>query len=157
MKRWLLIAGRLTLAGIFLYAGYEKFRAPWLQFAISVDSFKAVPDSWIEPIARTLPICEILLGVALLSSLLARWFSLIATLLLTLFLSVGIRAYAKGLQVDCGCFGAGKSEGIDAKWFAEHGAMVALALAVTVGYFLMARKRRYRDASRAYSQPVLEL
>ncbi len=36
MKRWLLIAGRLTIAGIFLYAGYEKVREPWLQFAISV-------------------------------------------------------------------------------------------------------------------------
>jgi uncharacterized membrane protein YphA (DoxX/SURF4 family) len=155
MKRGLLIAGRLILAGIFLYAGYEKFREPWLQFAIAVDSFKAVPDSWIEPIARTLPVGEILLGIALVSSVLARWFSLIATLLLTLFLSVGIRAYAKGLQVDCGCFGSGKSDGIDAMWFAEHGAMVALALAVTVGYFLMARKPKYSD-ERAYSAPALE-
>jgi uncharacterized membrane protein YphA (DoxX/SURF4 family) len=121
MKRWLLIVGRLTVAGIFLYAGYEKVRQPWLQFAVSVDSFKAVPDTWIEPIAVTLPWCEIALGIALLTGIFARWFSLIATLLLTLFLSVGIRAYAKGLQVDCGCFGAGQSGGIDAKWFAEHG------------------------------------
>jgi uncharacterized membrane protein YphA (DoxX/SURF4 family) len=147
MKRWLLIAGRITLAGIFLYAGYEKFRAPWLQFAISVDSFKAVPDTWVEPIARTLPLSEILLGVALLSGVLARWFSLFTTLLLTLFLGVGIRAYAMGLQVDCGCFGAGKSAGIDARWFAEHIAMVALGLAVTVGYFLKARKPRYSGAA----------
>jgi uncharacterized membrane protein YphA (DoxX/SURF4 family) len=142
MKRWLLIAGRLIIAVIFLYAGYEKVREPWLQFAISIDSFKVVPESWLEPLARTLPWCEIALGMSLLPGILSRYFALIATLLLTLFLSVGIRAYAKGLQVDCGCFGAGNSGAIDAKWFAEHLAMVALALAVTVGEFLRSRSAR---------------
>ena len=139
MKRWLLIAGRLIIAVIFLYAGYEKVREPWLQFAIAIDSFKVVSESWLEPLARTLPWCEIALGISLLPGILSRYFALIATLLLTLFLSVGIRAYAKGLQVDCGCFGAGNSGVIDAKWFAEHVAMVALALAVTVGEFMRTR------------------
>jgi uncharacterized membrane protein YphA (DoxX/SURF4 family) len=145
--RWLLIGGRLGIAVMFLYAGYEKVRQPWLQFAISVDSFKAVPDTWVEPIARILPWGEILLAVALISSLFARWFALIATLLLTLFLSVGIRAYAKGLQVDCGCFGAGSSHGIDAKWFLEHVGMVALGVAVTAGYFYLARRPGYRASA----------
>jgi uncharacterized membrane protein YphA (DoxX/SURF4 family) len=139
MKRWLLIAGRLIIAVIFLYAGYEKVREPWLQFAISIDSFKAVPESWLEPVARILPWCEIALGISLLTGILSRYFALIATLVLTFFLSIGIRAYAKGLQVDCGCFGAGNSGAIDAKWFAEHVAMVALALAVTVGEFMRRR------------------
>jgi uncharacterized membrane protein YphA (DoxX/SURF4 family) len=141
MKRWLLIAGRLIIAVIFLYAGYEKVREPWLQFAIAIDSFKVVPESWLEPLARTLPWCEIALGISLVPGILSRYFALIATLLLTLFLSVGIRAYAKGLQVDCGCFGAGNSGAIDAKWFAEHVAMVALALGVTVGEFMRKRTR----------------
>lgn len=141
MKRWLLIAGRLTIAGIFLYAGYEKVREPWLQFAISVESFKAVPDSWIQPIARILPWGELALGLSLLTGIMTRWLALIATLLLTLFLSVGIRAYALGLIVDCGCFGTGNGGAIDAKWFAEHIAMLALGLGVTIGAFLMARSR----------------
>jgi uncharacterized membrane protein YphA (DoxX/SURF4 family) len=145
----LLILGRLILAGIFLYAGYEKARAPWLQFAISIESFKVVPETWLEPLARLLPWCEIALGIALLSGLLARWFSLIATLLLGLFLSVGIRAFAKGLQVDCGCFGAGTNGGIDAKWFAEHGAMVALGLAVTIGAFAIARVPKHEPLTTA--------
>ena len=142
MKRWLLIAGRLIVAVIFLYAGYVKVRQPWLQFAISIDSFKAVPETWLEPLARLLPWCEIALGISLLPGILSRYFALIATLLLTLFLSVGIRAYAKGLQVDCGCFGAGNSGAIDARWFAEHVAMVGLALAVTVGEFMRVRAAR---------------
>jgi uncharacterized membrane protein YphA (DoxX/SURF4 family) len=145
--RWLLLAGRLIIAGIFLYAGYQKVKEPWLSFAVSVDEFKAVPDTWVQPIARILPWGEIALAIALISGVLTRWFALIATLLLTLFLSVGIRAYALGLQVDCGCFGAGRHGGIDAEWFVEHVAMVALALAVTIGAFMMSA--RHRTASHA--------
>lgn len=140
MKRWLLLAGRLALAAIFLYAGYEKVREPWLQFAISVESFKLVPDGWLEPIARILPWCEIALGLAILiPGFLARWSSLILTGMLSFFLFIGVRAYAKGLTVDCGCFGAGHSGAIDATWFTEHVAMLALGLAVTGGEFLKGR------------------
>jgi uncharacterized membrane protein YphA (DoxX/SURF4 family) len=138
MKRWLLIAGRLGIAVIFLYAGIAKVREPWLQFAVSIESFKIVPESWLEPLARDLPWCEIALGIALIPGILARWFSLIATGMLAWFLFIGIRAAAKGLTVDCGCFGSGGG-GIDAKWFAEHVAMLALGLAVTAGEFLRTR------------------
>ena len=134
MKRWLLIAGRLGIAVIFLYAGIAKVREPWLQFAVSIESFKMVPESWLEPIARILPWCEIALAIALLPGILARWFSLILTGMLAFFLFIGIRAYAKGLAVDCGCFGSGGGA-IDAKWFVEHAAMLALGLAVTAGEF----------------------
>lgn len=157
MKRWLLIAGRLAIAGIFLYAGYEKAREPWIQFAVSVDEFKAVPDSWIQPIARTLPWSEIALAIALISGILTRWFALIATMLLALFLGVGIRAYALGLTVDCGCFGAGHSGGIDAMWFVEHVAMLALGAAVTVGAFLMARTPKPETVRRAAENRVPDL
>src|ERR1700741_2498269 len=105
---WLLIAGRLGLAVIFLGAGIAKVREPWLQFAVSIESFKIVPDSWLEPIARILPWCEIALGaLLLLPGFLARWLSLIATGMLAWFLFIGIRATVKGLTVDCGCFGSG--------------------------------------------------
>jgi uncharacterized membrane protein YphA (DoxX/SURF4 family) len=140
MKRWLLVAGRLGIAGIFLYAGIAKVREPWLQFAVSIESFKIVPETWLEPIARILPWCEIALAIALLTGILSRWFSLILTGMLAWFLFIGIRAYAKGLAVDCGCFGSGGG-GIDAKWFAEHVAMLTLGLAVTAGEFLKARSR----------------
>ncbi len=139
MKRWLLIAGRLGIAVIFLYAGIAKVREPWLQFAVSIESFKIVPDTWLEPLARTLPWVEIALGAALLlPGILARWLTLIASGMLAWFLFIGVRAYAKGLTVDCGCFGAGGGS-IDAKWFVEHAAMLALGLGVTAGQFLGTR------------------
>jgi uncharacterized membrane protein YphA (DoxX/SURF4 family) len=146
----LLIAGRLAIAVIFLYAGIAKVREPWLQFAVSIESFKIVPESWLEPLARDLPWCEIVLGIALIPGILARWFSLIATGMLAWFLFIGIRAVAKGLTVDCGCFGSGGGA-IDAKWFVEHAAMLALGLAVTAGEFLRSRSpRRAADSGLAH-------
>jgi len=44
-----------------------------------------------------------------------------------------------GLTPDCGCFGAGGGDMLGPKWFAEHGAMVLLALAVSFGGFIQSR------------------
>jgi uncharacterized membrane protein YphA (DoxX/SURF4 family) len=140
MKRGLLIAGRLILAGIFIYAAYAKLRDPWLQFAISIDSFKIVPENYLEIMARALPWCELALGIALLSGIFVQWFGLIAALLLGTFLGAAVRAYSMGLQPDCGCFGAGGGDMLGPKWFAEHGAMVLLALAVSFGGFVASRR-----------------
>ena len=139
MRRGLVIAGRLIVAGIFLYSGYAKLREPWLQFEISLESFKALPEYMLEPIARVMPWLEVALGIALLTGILARWFALIASLLLAVFVGAAARAYAMGLVVDCGCFGSG-GDPLGPKWFAEHGGMLALAAAVTVAAFLETRR-----------------
>ena len=136
--RWLVIAGRRGLAVIFLWAGIAKVREPWLQFAVSISEFKVVPEAWLEPIARVLPWAEIALGIVLIPGILARWFALITTGMLAWFLFIGIRAKVLGYSVDCGCFGSGHGS-IDAMWFVEHAAMLALGLFVTAGEFLRRR------------------
>ena len=146
MKRWLLIAGRLALAGIFLYAAIAKLRQPWLQFAISIEGFKIVPDNLLEPMARILPWLEVIAGVGLLVNVLAGWAALATTLMLVLFNTAGIWAYAKGLQVDCGCFGAGAGDPIGPTWFAEHIGMLLLALLVTIGCFQRGARRAAEPA-----------
>ena len=139
--RWLLIAGRLALAVIFLWAGIAKVREPWLNFSISINEFQVVPETWLEPLARILPWVEIALGVALIPGILGRWFSTIVTGMLAWFLFIGIRAKVLGLSVDCGCFGSGHGT-IDAMWFVEHAAMLALGGAVMTGEFLKKRTPR---------------
>jgi uncharacterized membrane protein YphA (DoxX/SURF4 family) len=138
MKRPLLkiglLAGQVALAAIFIYAGYAKLREPWVQFAVSLSTFKLLPDNSLEPLAKFLPWAELALGIAILSGILLRWSALIASLLLTLFFAVLIRSYAMGLQVDCGCFGSGESA-LGPLRLAEEAAMLALALAVTIAAF----------------------
>jgi len=140
MKRVLLLIGQVILAAIFIYAGYAKLREPWLQFAVAISTFKLVPDSALEPMAKYLPWAELALGLSILSGILLRWSALIASLLLTLFFAVLIRSYALGLQVDCGCFGSGESA-LGPLRLAEEAAMLALALGVTIGAFRSAAFR----------------
>jgi uncharacterized membrane protein YphA (DoxX/SURF4 family) len=142
MKRALLLIGRLILAGIFLYAGYAKLREPWPNFAGSLFTFKLLPDEALEPLAKTIPWCEVALGIALLSGIWLRWFATIASIVLIVFLSVLVRSYAIGLAVDCGCFGSG--EPLGPKTLMRDSTMLLLALAVTIGAFRMhANRRRY--------------
>ena len=137
MKRWLLVIGRLILGVIFVYAAYAKLRAPWIEFAGSLAAFQLLPDNLLEPIARTLPTFELILGLALISGIWQRWFSLLASLLLLLFFSVMVRSYAMGLQIDCGCFGPG--EALGPKTLVRDFTMLALAAAVTIGSFRLKR------------------
>src|SRR4051812_13518230 len=111
MKHKLLIAGRLILGAIFVYAAWAKLRAPWIEFAGGLNAFELLPEATLEPIARTLPWAELLLGLGLISGIAQRWFGLIASLLLTLFFTVMVRSYVVGLKIDCGCFGPGDALG----------------------------------------------
>lgn len=138
-KLWLLI-GRIILAGIFLAAGIAKLREPWLQFAVSINSFKIVPDNLLEPIARWLPWFEVVLGLAILSGIRLKWTSTLATLVLAGFLSLLIRSWAMGLEVDCGCFGSG--EPLGPKAIARDSLMLFLSAAVMFGAFRLSSARQ---------------
>lgn len=128
-----LIVGRLILGAIFVVAAYMKLKAPWVEFAGALNAFELLPEWALEPMARTLPWAELLLGIGLISGLLQKWFALIASLLLGLFFSVMVRSYIAGLKIDCGCFGPGDALG--PKTLARDFSMLALAVAVTVGSF----------------------
>lgn len=146
---WLLL-GRIALAAIFLAAGIAKLREPWLQFAVSINSFKFVPDNLLEPIARGLPWLEVVVGVAVLSGIRLKWTSLLATAILGGFLALLLRSWALGLDVDCGCFGSG--EPLGPKAILRDSLMVALGLAVTVAAWLAANKLSTSSAKRLNSE-----
>ena len=139
IKRVLLIAGQVILAAIFIVAGYAKLREPWPNFAVSINSFKMVPETWLEPMARYVPWAELLLGLAILSGFLLRWSALIASLVLTVFFAVLIRAWSLGMQVDCGCFGSGEGP-LGPLRLAEEALMLAVGVAVTIAAFRRAAR-----------------
>src|SRR5947209_20387060 len=60
------MALRIALAGVFLYAGYVKLRDPWQLFAASIASYEIVPMKVGEIIAKSFPWFEIALGAGLL-------------------------------------------------------------------------------------------
>jgi uncharacterized membrane protein YphA (DoxX/SURF4 family) len=107
-----------------------KLREPWALFAMAIDSYQALPMWAVEAVARTLPYAEALLGVLLIAGLWRSFSTVSASLLLTVFFVLMVRALAKGMHIDCGCFGPGER----LSWITllRDGALLAGSLFVTV-------------------------
>jgi uncharacterized membrane protein YphA (DoxX/SURF4 family) len=106
MGPWLATAGRLVLGGIFLVAGALKVPDPAAAVR-AVRAYRLLPEPVVAPVAFGLPVLEIAVGVALLLGVFLRSAAIAAAVLLVVFL-VGVgSAWARGLQIDCGCFGNG--------------------------------------------------
>jgi putative oxidoreductase len=137
--RIFLLLIRLALGGIFIYAGYAKLRDPWELFALGISSYNILPLSMVEFVARTLPWFEVLLGLALIVGIQLRYSSTVCSLLLLVFFGLLIRAYVKGMEISCGCFGAGGGA-ITWRELLRDGSMLAGSLLMTAMAFLRQRK-----------------
>lgn len=140
--RRLFMAARILLGAVMIVAAYMKLRVSWLVFAGSISQYNLLPDTWLEPVAKTLPWFELALGVFLVAGILTRWAGLLNSLLLGLFFGVMVRSYAAGLKIDCGCFGPG--EALGPKTLLRDGALLALSIGVTIAAFRSRRKSRRR-------------
>jgi uncharacterized membrane protein YphA (DoxX/SURF4 family) len=148
----LLLLGRLVLAVVFLFAAYVKLKpqgaSSWsivsvrtslTMFALEVDSYQLLSPPAVTFVANTLPPFELVLGLWLLGGIALRYSSLATTLLLGGFFTVMVRSYIRGLDINCGCFGPG--ERLGPRTLVRDGSLLALALAVTIGAFLIRRRR----------------
>lgn len=103
---WLSTAARLILGGVLLVAGSLKVIDPQSSVA-AVRAYELVPG-WLErPIGWGLPFLELGLGLLLIAGLLTRQAAVVAGLLIVVFLIAVVSAAARGLSLDCGCFGGG--------------------------------------------------
>ena len=129
---------RVVLGAIFLYAGIIKLKDPWELFALAISSYQILPLKAVELVARTLPWAEVLIGVMLIAGVGLRIAASACSLLLLVFFALMIRAYAKGMEISCGCFGQG--EVISWRTLLRDGSMLAGSLVLTSLAFLRQRK-----------------
>ena len=80
------LALRVLLGAVFVYAAWAKLRQPWELFAMSIDAYKVLPYWAVVAVARTLPWAEMLLGLALMAGLWLRITAGAASLLLAGYL-----------------------------------------------------------------------
>jgi uncharacterized membrane protein YphA (DoxX/SURF4 family) len=138
MRRYATLLLRVTIGAVFLYAAYTKLRDPWALFAMSVDSYKILPEWAVLVVARSLPWFELALGVMLISGLALRYASVVAAGLLGVFFTLMVVSYARGLTIDCGCFGPG--EALGPKSVLRDGTLLSLAIVLVVLAMLPARE-----------------
>jgi uncharacterized membrane protein YphA (DoxX/SURF4 family) len=124
-----LLALRMILGAVFVYAAWTKLRDPWQLFAMGIDSYQIVPLEVGNFIARTLPWIELALGLLLIAGRWLRVSSVLTSLLLAAFFSLMIRAKVKGMEINCGCFGPG--EAMSWKTLLRDGSMLAASLFLT--------------------------
>ncbi len=98
-------AVRLLLGGIFLYAGIQKILDPGV-FAHAIHNYRILPEGLINVTAVALPWIEALVGACLLLGLLLPGAAVLSVLFLLIFFSALIFNLARGLNIDCGCFGS---------------------------------------------------
>ena len=132
------LALRIALGAVFVYAAWTKLREPWELFAMSIDAYKVLPYWAVLMVARTLPWAEMLIGLALMAGHWLRVSAAAASLLLLVFFGLMVRAYVKGMQIDCGCFGLG--DAISARTLVRDGTLLAGSLFLTWMSFRGRRK-----------------
>lgn len=95
---------RLLLGGVFIWAGAVK-ALDVATFAGQVAAYQLLPYAWNYAVAATLPYVELLAGALLVGNLRVKSATLLTALLNGVFIVVLLSVLARGLDVDCGCFG----------------------------------------------------
>jgi len=136
---------RLFLGVVLIWAGATKVGHP-LTAQRAVQAYEIFPNGIANTIGLALPFLEIILGVLLVLGLFTRPVAIVSTLLMVGFI-IGIsQAWARGLTIDCGCFGGGGAIGAkDTKYPLDIARDAAFALA---GAWLWWRPRTLASLDR---------
>ena len=107
--RWagpLLLTSRLLLGGVWIAAGVLKITD--LDASVrAVRAYRLLPESAGQVVGAALPPVEILVGLLLVVGLTVRVAAAASAVLLAAFVIGIASAWARGLRIDCGCFGSG--------------------------------------------------
>ncbi|MEV6207772.1 MauE/DoxX family redox-associated membrane protein [Kitasatospora sp. NPDC051914] len=105
-SEWIGLAARLGLAVVWGWAGLAKISDP-AEAAQAVRAYEILPESLVKPVGYGLPFLELALALLLLIGLGTRLVAAVSALLLLAFIAGIASAWARGISIDCGCFGGG--------------------------------------------------
>ncbi|MCG5212470.1 DoxX family protein [Streptosporangium sp. KLBMP 9127] len=91
---------------MLIVAGWLKIGNPALSVR-AVEAYELLPGQVATAVGHGLPILEIVVGVLLVVGLLTRAAGVVSALLMLAFVIGIASAWARGLRIDCGCFGGG--------------------------------------------------
>jgi uncharacterized membrane protein YphA (DoxX/SURF4 family) len=117
---WLSLLVRLGLAVVLGLAAWPKLKdLPGSQRSVAL--YDLFPPAIEQVIGVALPVVELALALLLLTGLLTRYAAVCFGLMLVAFTLGIISAWARGLNIDCGCFAIGEvlGPGEKAQYLAE--------------------------------------
>jgi uncharacterized membrane protein YphA (DoxX/SURF4 family) len=103
---WLTLICRLVLGGVLIAAGVLKI-GNLQKSAMAVRAYELLPISLANFLGYSLPWIELGIGLLLVTGALVRFAGLVGAVTMLAFIIAISQAWARGLSIDCGCFGGG--------------------------------------------------
>ena len=133
---WLTLLCRLILGGVLLAAGALKI-GNLQKSAMAVRAYEMLPVDLANFLGYALPWIEIGMGLLLIVGASVKICGLLGALTMLAFIIAIAQAWARGLSIDCGCFGGGGTiDPEDTKYLSEIIRDIGLlAMGVFLYYF----------------------
>ena len=128
MKHWIGVLARLIVGVVDVWAGVVKFPDPAGNVR-QVRAFQILPEAVVPTVGHALPTVEILIGAMLILGLLTRTFAVLAGIFFVAFIIGIASAWARGLEINCGCFG---SHGVPADPHRQYAVDIARDLGLVI-------------------------
>lgn len=106
IRPWLGAVIRLALGVIWIWAAVSKLGSP-RTFVQAVRAYDVTPEWLSKAIGYGLPVLELCIGIALVLGIGVRLAAIVSGLLFVVFIIGLAQAAARGIQLECGCFGGG--------------------------------------------------
>jgi uncharacterized membrane protein YphA (DoxX/SURF4 family) len=106
LQPWFGLLARLILGGVLFAAGYLKVgKADESQMAVR--AYEMLPIPVANLLGLFLPFVEVVIGALLILGALTRVMAALGGFTMFVFIIAIAQAWARGLNIDCGCFGGG--------------------------------------------------
>ncbi|MBI2897073.1 MAG: DoxX family membrane protein [Deltaproteobacteria bacterium] len=109
------MAFRLLVGVLFIWAGVVKLGDP-AAFEEGLVNYRMLPGWSIPPVAAMLPAIEVVAGLCLVVGVAIRGAALVTTGMLVVFTAAIVQAIVRGIDIECGCFGAGSEVATTIGW-----------------------------------------
>ena len=106
LQPWIGLLSRLTLGGVLFVAGYLKVDKLDIS-QMAVRSYELLPIPIANFLGLTLPFFEVVIGLLLILGAATRVVAALGGFTMFIFIIAIAQAWARGLNIDCGCFGGG--------------------------------------------------
>ena len=121
-----ILVAQVAIALVFVAAALGKISDP-AAFAKQIHYFRLVPSGLENTVAIMLPWIELVAALALLLRASPRSGAFVTAGLMVLFVAVVAAALARGLDIECGCFGTSDASRVGTAKLAENMGLLALA------------------------------
>lgn len=149
-NKYFLFTLRILLGALFIFSAATKM-ADLNYFVKSLENYKLLPAESLNLFALIIPWIELLIGIFLIIGFFVKESALIGSIMMIVFIiAIGI-SLARGLNIDCGCFGTvdGSKVGIS-KLIEDFIILLGFVwLTIKGSYFIALSKEKNESTSQA--------